>query len=190
MDLKIRTRRIAAPFIALGLAAALLSGCSAERSADTADQPATEADALQISETWIKAADDGMTSGFAVIQNPTDHPASLVQVDSNLAEHVELHDMEGTGTAMSMKKLPGALEIPAHSTVELAPGGTHVMLMGLKEELKAGQSPALHLTFGDGSTREVAFEIKSYTGAKESYAPHDGETEHGTGTEGSEHAGH
>lgn len=192
MNFNILTHRFTAPLAAASMAGLLLSGCAVSGASDAATRNGntTEADSLQISESWIKAAGDGMTGAFAVLENTTDRPSSLVKVDSPLAGSTELHDMEGSGTAMTMKELDGPLEIPAHSTIELAPGGKHVMLMDLKQELKVGQSPALRFTFGDGSTREVPFEIKSFTGAKESYAPEAEESGHPAPTEGDGHAGH
>lgn len=172
MSLKIRSFRCAAPLAAAGVAAVLLSGCAAANTAEplsTGQDPATQASSVQVSEAWIKAADDGMTGGFAVLENTSDQDVALVKADTDLAGSVELHEMAGSGTAMSMKELDGPLNVPAHSTVELAPGGNHVMLMGLTQELKVGESPELVLTFADESTSNVPFEIKSYTGAQESY---------------------
>lgn len=180
MSMKIRSFRFATPIIAAGFATALLSGCAAANTAEpasTGQNPATQASSVRISEAWIKAAGDGMTAGFAILENISDTDVDLVTVDTDLAGSVELHEMAGSGTAMTMKELDAPLNIPAHSTVELAPGGNHVMLMGLKQELKVGESPSLVLTFGDESTSEVPFEIKSYTGAKESYDPGAGGSE-------------
>ncbi|GAA5228272.1 copper chaperone PCu(A)C [Paeniglutamicibacter antarcticus] len=180
MSMKIRSFRFATPLISAGFATALLSGCAAANTAEpasTGQDAATQASSVQISEAWIKAAHDGMTGGFAILENTSDKDIDLVKVDTGLARSVELHEMAGSGTAMSMKELDGPLNIPAHATVELAPGGNHVMLMGLKQELKVGESPKLVLTFGDESTSQVPFEIKSYTGAKESYDPGVGDPE-------------
>lgn len=194
--MKIRSFRYATPLLAAGFATALLSGCATANPAEpasTAKETATQASSVQVSEAWIKAAGDGMTGGFAVLENTGDADAELVMADTDLAGSVELHEMAGSGTAMTMKELDGPLNIPAHSTVELAPGGNHVMLMGLKQELKVGESPTLVLTFGDQSTSEVPFEVKSYTGAQESYDPDAGHSEdmdHSGHTDDSGHDGH
>ncbi|GAA1497172.1 copper chaperone PCu(A)C [Paeniglutamicibacter kerguelensis] len=168
--------------VVAAVAAALLSGCASANTADSASQgthATTHDAAVHVGEAWIKAAPDGMTSGFAQLQNTTGQEKALVSVSSPVAESVELHEMAGTGTSMSMQKLDGPLAIPANSTVALEPGAKHLMLMGLKQELKAGSTATLVFTYADQSTDEVDFEIKEFGGAKESYAPEAEHSGHG-----------
>ncbi|MGL3807056.1 copper chaperone PCu(A)C [Paeniglutamicibacter sp. R2-26] len=181
-----RTSRLVGAGVAAALAAALLSGCAGTPATGTTPDAAnhgthsaTPQKAVAVSEAWIKAAPKGMTGGFARLQNTTDQEKALVSVSSPVAETVELHDMKGTGTAMTMEKLDGPLVIPANSTVALEPGGKHVIFMGLKEELKAGSTATVVFTYADQSTDEVSFEIKEFGGAKESYAPESEHSEHG-----------
>lgn len=168
--------------IVAAVAAALLSGCANANTPDAASHgthATTHEDAVHVSEAWIKAAPKGMTSGFAQLHNTTGQEKALVSVSSPVAESVELHDMKGTETSMSMEKLDGPLAIPANSTVALEPGAKHIMFMGLKEELKAGSTATLVFTYADQSTDEVDFEIKEFDGAKESYAPEAEHSGHG-----------
>jgi hypothetical protein len=71
-----------------------------------------------------------------------------------VAERVELHSMQMQGDVMRMRQVD-AIELPAGATVELAPGGLHLMLMGLKSPLKAGERLPLVLRF------EKAGELKT-----------------------------
>lgn len=168
-----RLTRFSGIALTAALAGALLSGCASTSNAG-ADQgteaPAT-APALQVNEAWIKAESDGMTSGFAELKNNGDKDIALVSVGSDVAADVELHDMIGSGGAMSMEPLDGPLMIPANSSVNLEPGGKHIMFMKLKEELKAGTTVKVALNFDDQSTQNIDFEVKDFSGAKESYAP-------------------
>lgn len=176
------TSRFARAGIVAAVAAALLSGCASANTPDAASHSThatAQESAVHVSEAWIKAAPKGMTGGFAQLHNTTGQEKALVSVSSAVAESVELHDMKGTGTSMTMEKLDGPLVIPANSTVALEPGAKHIMFMGLKEELKAGSTATVVFTYADQSTDKVDFEIKEFGGAKESYAPEAEHSEHG-----------
>jgi periplasmic copper chaperone A len=62
--------------------------------------------------------------------------------------------MTMTGMVMKMRPISG-VDIPAHKPVMLAPGGMHIMLIGLKSPLKAGQSFPLTLTFAKAGERTI-----------------------------------
>jgi copper(I)-binding protein len=73
--------------------------------------------------------------------------ATLVGAVSPVAGVVEIHEMAMEGTVMRMRALPKGLALPAGKAVELKPGGYHVMLMDLKQQLKAGEKVKLDLQF-------------------------------------------
>jgi copper(I)-binding protein len=77
----------------------------------------------------------------------------LVSASAGVSKVVELHTMEMDGNVMRMRPID-AIEVPAGATVELKPGGRHVMFMGLTQALKAGTSFPLTLRF------EKAGEVK------------------------------
>ncbi|WP_181149709.1 copper chaperone PCu(A)C [Arthrobacter sp. MYb227] len=170
---KSRLARFGGAALTAALTGALLTGCASTDSAG-ANQSAgsvSTAPAVLVQEAWVKAGTDGMTSGFAELKNTTEKNMELVSVSSDAATDVELHDMIGSGGAMSMEPLDGPLVIPAHSSVNLEPGGKHIMFMNLTQELKAGTTITVVLNFADQSTQSVDFDIKDFSGAKESYAP-------------------
>jgi len=70
----------------------------------------------------------------------------LLAASSSAAGMVQLHSMAMDGNVMKMREVE-AIELPAGKTVELKPGGLHIMLMGLKAPLKAGSSVPLTLKF-------------------------------------------
>jgi hypothetical protein len=73
---------------------------------------------------------------------------------------VEIHEMSMDGTTMRMRAIP-ALDLPAGKAVDLKPGGYHVMLMDLKQPLKAGETVPLTLVVeGAGGQRE-SVEVKA-----------------------------
>ena len=70
----------------------------------------------------------------------------LLSATSPAAASVELHSMSMEGDVMKMRQVD-AIDLPAGQTVELKPGGYHLMLMGLKTPLKAGDKLPLTLKF-------------------------------------------
>ena len=70
----------------------------------------------------------------------------LLSVSAAVAGAVELHSMKMEGDVMRMRQVE-AIALPAGKTVELAPGGLHIMFLGLKAPLKAGESFPLKLRF-------------------------------------------
>ena len=74
-------------------------------------------------------------------------PDRLVSVSSPSAASVELHSMSTEGGIMRMSEMVDGLELPAGQGAQLAPGGDHIMVMGLAAPLEGGQSLPLTLTF-------------------------------------------
>lgn len=71
----------------------------------------------------------------------------LVGVSTPLAQQAELHRTTNEGGVMRMRPVTGGLALPAGKPVSLSPGGYHIMLVGLRSQLRPGENVALHLTF-------------------------------------------
>jgi hypothetical protein len=74
---------------------------------------------------------------------------------------VEIHEMAMEGNVMKMRALPAGLDLPAGKSVELKPGGYHVMLMDLKKELKAGDTVPVTLVIEGADKKRETVEIKA-----------------------------
>jgi len=109
---------------------------------------------LQVENAWARATPGKSQIGaaYVTIQSPT--PDRLVAASTPVAKEAQLHTMEMSGMVMKMRPISG-VDIPADKPVTLGPGGMHIMLMGLKEPLKAGQSFPLTLNFAKAGTRTV-----------------------------------
>lgn len=79
----------------------------------------------------------------------------LVSVATPLAEMAQVHEMTTEGGVMRMGELKDGLPLPADQAVALQPGGSHIMLMGLKQPLTVGQSAPLTLTFEHAPPVEI-----------------------------------
>lgn len=113
-----------------------------------------------VKDPWVRGtvANQKATGMFAQITSTSG--AKLVSATSPVAGVVEIHEMAMDGNVMKMRAIPG-LELPAGKAVELKPGGYHVMLMDLKQELKVGQSVPVTLVIeGPGGKRETV-EVKA-----------------------------
>ena len=162
-----------------------LTGCAAP----TAETPtsALAGDDLRIDDAWVKAADDGMSAAFGVLVNEGEEDVTVISVASAASPMIELHETvaDGGSGATQMRQKEGGFTLAPGESLDLKPGGNHIMLMGLTCSLKAGSDLTLQLRTDDG-TRDVTVPVRDFTGAKERYAP--GEDEHAT--HGGEHSGH
>jgi copper(I)-binding protein len=82
----------------------------------------------------------------------------LISASAGVSKVVELHTMEMDGNVMRMRQID-AIDIPAGGTVELKPGGRHVMFMGLTQTLKAGERFPLTLRFEKAGEVKVDVQI-------------------------------
>ncbi len=128
-----------------------------------------------VKDAWVRGtvAQQKATGAFAQITSAKG--GRLVAAASPVAGVVEIHEMAMEGTTMKMRALPNGLELPAGKLVELKPGGFHVMLMDLKQPLKAGDTVPLTLVVEGADKQRETLELKVPVKALATPAPkHDG----------------
>lgn len=98
---------------------------------------------------WARFTVPGMHMGgvFMNVHNHTGQDDILIGASTPVASAAEVHETINTGNMMNMRPLPQGLALPKGSVTELKPGSYHVMLMGLKKELKVGSHIPLTLQF-------------------------------------------
>lgn len=116
-------------------------------------KPATQAapsgyDSPVITDAWARATVPGQPVGAGYMKITSHTTVVLEAAVSDVAKEVQVHNMHMHEGVMQMRK-HGQLELPAGKTVELAPGGMHLMLLGLKKPLKVGEEVSMTLTFTD-----------------------------------------
>lgn len=84
---------------------------------------------------------------------------TLVSAGSNAAKVVELHTHIHDQGVMRMRKIDG-IELPANEQVELAPGGLHIMLIGLEAPLQVGNQINMTLEFDDGTRQQLEVPVQ------------------------------
>lgn len=96
---------------------------------------------------------------YMVIRNHSANNDVLLMAESDIAEAVELHKSEMKDGIMTMNPVE-SIEIPAGGQVELAPGGLHIMLIGLKKELKTGEKFTITLVFEKAGKQTIDILVK------------------------------
>lgn len=124
-------------------------------------------DKPKVTDPWVREVLPGqdLTGGFLVLENAGHEPDFLVSATCDCAKTVEIHRMVQAGDRMKMEKMD-RLEIPAGGKVELKPGGLHLMLFGVRKDLKAGATVTLELRFEHGGVVKVEAPVRAAEGAK------------------------
>ena len=113
-----------------------------------------------VKDPWVRGTVAQQKASGAFMQITSAGGAKLVSVSSPVAGVVEIHEMAMEGTTMRMRAVP-SLELPAGKTVELKSGGYHVMLMDLKQQLKAGDTVPLALVVEGRDGKRETIEVKA-----------------------------
>jgi len=115
----------------------------------------TAAAQTTVKDPWVRGTVAQQKASGAFMQITSVQGGKLLSVGSPVAGVVEIHEMAMEGTTMRMRAVP-SLELPAGGAVELKPGGYHVMLMDLKQQLKPGDRVPLTLVVeGKDGKRET-----------------------------------
>ncbi|MRI33761.1 hypothetical protein EOPP23_12260 [Endozoicomonas sp. OPT23] len=146
----------------LALATAMVAGFSAT----------TQAANVEISKPMARAVPAVSTNSaaFLTIDNKENKNITLIAAESDVAARVELHGHKMEGEMMRMFKVEGGIPVPANGQVKLQSGGYHVMMMGLKRSMKAGDQVDITLRFSDGDTATVKVPVMDMRNQKKDMA--------------------
>ena len=116
---------------------------------------------LEIVNPWTRATPASAPSGggFLVITNTGKTADRLIAVKSQTSGKVEIHEMKMDGNVMRMRELEKGLEIPPGGTVELKPGGYHIMFMGLKAPFEKDTRVPATLVFEKAGSIDVELSV-------------------------------
>jgi VCBS repeat-containing protein len=113
-----------------------------------------------VKDAWVRSTVPQQMATGMFAQISSAKGGKLVAASSPAAGVVEVHEMAMDGDVMKMRAVP-ALELPAGKVVELKPGGYHVMLMNLKQPLKAGDTVIVSLVVEAADKSRETVEIKA-----------------------------
>jgi copper(I)-binding protein len=122
--------------------------------------------ALEIGHPWTRATPKGATlaAGYMKITNTGQETDRLVGGSADFAARLEIHEMAMEGGVMKMRSLPAGIEIKPGQTIELKPGGYHLMFPGLKQQLDKGQKVKGTLRFEKAGSVDVEYAVEAMGG--------------------------
>ena len=116
---------------------------------------------VTVDDVWVRATVPQQMATGAFMRLTSDGDARLVSADSPVANVVEIHEMIMDGNVMKMNAIPG-VDLPAGEVVELKPGGYHVMLMGLKQQVKDGDEVPISIVVEAVDGARQTIELKAH----------------------------
>ena len=141
-------KKIGLPLLsAMFIASILISACSKQ-------------DSIEIKNQWVRASNDGQDVSAAYMTIVSNEDTSLIAIDSDVADVIEIHSMSMENGVMKMRMLD-TLDLIADKPTELSPGGFHLMLFDLKKPLAAGKEAHFTLHFKNKAGQEKTISITS-----------------------------
>ena len=115
---------------------------------------------VTVEDPWVRGTVPQQQATGAFMMLTAESDARLVAAESPVAGVVEIHEMAMENDVMKMREIPG-LDLPAGQTMELKPGGYHVMLMQLKEQMVGGAVVPISLIFENSAGERFTQEIEA-----------------------------
>lgn len=117
-------------------------------------------DSIEIKNQWVRASNDGQDVSAAYMTIVSNEDTSLIAIDSDVADVIEIHSMSMENGVMKMRMLD-TLGLIAGKPTELSPGGFHLMLFDLKKPLTAGKEAHFTLHFKNKAGQEKTISVTS-----------------------------
>lgn len=121
---------------------------------------AAVADDVRIDNAWVRATAPGQKVAGGFMDLTADADMKLVGGSSPVSKHLELHMMKMEGGVMVMRPLP-EIPLPRGKTVNLQPGGLHLMFIELKQPIKEGDKVPVSLTFRNAAGKEQQVQVEA-----------------------------
>jgi len=120
------------------------------------------ADEVTVTDAYARAVPPGQpnSASFMLLTNGSATGHALVAAESSVSKVAELHTHTMSEGMMKMRQVE-KIVVPANGMTRLEPGGLHVMLIGLTQDLKPDQEVSLTLIFEDGSKSTVVAPVRN-----------------------------
>lgn len=138
-----------------------LAGCGRGEQASEADAVA-HGEGMQVTGAWSREIPPNapVAAGFVRIANHGGSDDRLVAVRSDAAERVEIHEVRHEDGMARMRELADGLPLPAGATVELKPGGYHLMFITPDDGFVAGNRVQATLVFAETGELDIELEVR------------------------------
>ena len=140
----------------------------------------TQVGQIVIHDPWARASlgASGTSAAYMIIEVTGDQPDQLIGAASPIAKHAQLH-AEVMDNGIAKMRPVDAVEVAPGTPTVLAPGGLHIMLMGVQGKLVEGQTMPLELTFETAGKVELEVPIRGMTGGMSPGMDHGQPGDHG-----------
>jgi len=124
---------------------------------------------LQITDPYTRTTPPmaAVAGGFMTVTNNGTESDTFLGGSAGFVEAVEIHEMSMADGIMKMRRLENGLQIAPNETVELKPGGYHLMLIKPSEPMKEGDKHKITLSFKQAGDIEVELEVKDISATLE-----------------------
>ena len=119
---------------------------------------------VEIEKPWMRATPPGakVAAGYMIVRNKSGSPDRLVGASSPAAARLETHVHIKDGEILRMREAK-TLDVPAKGTLELKPGGAHLMFVDIKQPLKEGDKVPVTLKFEKAGEVKAEFHVGRLT---------------------------
>ncbi|NMM37029.1 MAG: copper chaperone PCu(A)C [Glaciimonas sp.] len=114
---------------------------------------------VEVKDSWVRATVQQQKTTGAFMQLTAKQDARLVEVRSPAASVVEVHEMSMENNVMKMRAV-SSVDLPAGKAVELKPGGYHIMLINLKQQIKEGDMVPVTLVVEGKDKKRQTIELQ------------------------------
>ncbi len=130
--------------------------------------PVLATDGISVENGWTRATPPGAVNSatYVTVINAGDESRRIVAAYSNAVKEVQLHTVIDDNGLMKMRQVQ-EIEVPAGAAVELKSGGLHIMMLGVIEPLREGQSIDLELEFANGERVEFVSPVRKMAAMKD-----------------------
>ena len=140
----------------------LIAAFAALALAATAHAATYRAGGIEVAQPWSRPAAQGTNgAGFMTVTNTGKTADTLKAVEVPLAKKAEIHKTSMANGIMSMQRLDAGLPLAPGESVSFAPGGYHLMLIGLAKATRSGDVIPATLVFASGARLKIEFPVRT-----------------------------
>ena len=116
--------------------------------------------AVTINDAWVRPGGKGMnTALYCTVTNNSDNADTLLSVSSSIADIVQIHETYMKGNMMGMRQVK-SITLDPHASLQLKPGGFHIMVINLKEDVLKNDTVDFTLHFKKAGAVDVKALVK------------------------------
>lgn len=157
------------PFLIALLIAACDENAQPEQASDVAFACGSQdAGGVVVTDAWVRTAGEGrmMSAAYLTLCNAGNSAEKLLAVSTGFAEAAEIHQTSRDEAGVTSMAPVEFIALPPHQELTLAPGGAHIMLIGLAGPIAPGEKIPLTLEFENSPAQTLDFEARALGGVQ------------------------